>query len=326
MARRATLATTAILAASLVAASAGGGPAPGASPEQPSEKLVLALLNPERAEVVDLRSRRRARRRLPGGTLCYAPLAVSGGHLILPGLRRRGIVALALGLGLKGRARLVARGDMFLPSASEGRIWTVHFRSGRMLGSLSWLREVSVDGQTILVSHRQTPGSNVVDAADDGLIFERRGRLLVWDPRRGVVVRRLPGDFVLATHGHEVATCSSRNCTRLNVVGRGQKQAFTPGQELAEGGAFSPDGRLLAVPVRAGRRTRILVVDLDTRAVRAVPSARMGDYAPLTWSRSGQSLYFVGADGRLMSYRPGAASSKWLRMRFPDPVMQLATG
>src|SRR2546423_15342053 len=88
MARRAILATPAILACSLVAATAGGGPAPGGSSEPPSEKLVLALLNPERAEVVDLRSGRRATRRLPGGTLCYARLMVSGGRLVLPGQRR----------------------------------------------------------------------------------------------------------------------------------------------------------------------------------------------------------------------------------------------
>src|SRR4051794_14646514 len=181
MARRAILATTAILACSLVAASAGGGPAPGGSSEPPSEKLVLALLNPERAEVVDLRSGRRARRRLPGGTLCYAELMVTGGRLVLPGQRRGHTVALSLGLDLKGPARQVARGDLFLLSASEGRIWTARFRNGRMLGSLTSVREVTVGGRTIVVSHRPTPGPNAMEAVDDGLIFERTGRLQVWD-------------------------------------------------------------------------------------------------------------------------------------------------
>jgi hypothetical protein len=69
------------------------------------------------------------------------------------------------------------------------------------------------------------------------------------------VLRRLPGPFPLDTHGSLVAWCADR-CPAVHVtdIGTGADTAITPGRrfefEESYEGAFSPDGSLLAAPVR----------------------------------------------------------------------------
>ena len=65
-------------------------------------------------------------------------------------------------------------------------------------------------------------------------------------------------------------------------------------------GAFSPDGRRLAVRDEGGR---IAVVDLASRAVRDVAGAP-ADYPLLAWASSGWLFYAVGTD-RVGAWRPG---------------------
>jgi hypothetical protein len=64
-------------------------------------------------------------------------------------------------------------------------------------------------------------------------------------------------------------------------------------------GAFSPDGKRLAV---AGERGRIVVI--EGRRWRHVPGVRTSAYPALAWSTSGWLFYGV-SDHRVGAWRPG---------------------
>ena len=312
------LALTAVAAAAAIALLAA--PSGAGDRDLPAGRLVLGLHPPERVAVVDVRSGHTLVRRVPGGTLCHGPLVLSGGRLILSRAAGRRPAVDSLDLRLGDRRRL-GTATQYLASATPGRLWLATMRYGRH-PSLGSIREVTAAGRTTFVSRHRAPALSLVGALHDGLLFERRARLLVWSPRSGRVVRRMPGAHVLSARGGRVAWCRGR-CAQVHLAGReGDRVRSLPAPGFT--GAFSPDGALLAVALADGR---LAIVDVLSRSVREVPGVRLAEGSgALAWAPDGDWLFFSAPRGRLMAYRPSSEQLEVLPARPPGHVLELAAG
>jgi hypothetical protein len=315
MRKPALIGVAAAAAIALLAAPSGAG-----DRDRPAGLLVLGLHPPERIAVVDVRSGHTVVRRVSGGTLCHGPLVVSGGRVVMSRAAgdRPAVDSLDLGLGHRRRLGVATH---YLASATPRRLWLATMRYGRhpRLGSI---REVTAAGRATFVSRHRAPALNLVGALDDGLLFERRDHLLVWSPRSGRVVRRLPGAQVLSSRGGRVAWCRGR-CAQVHLAGRrGDRVRSLPAPALT--GALSPDGALLAVALVDGR---LAIVDVLAGSVREVPGVRIADGAgAIAWAPDGDWLFFAAPRGRLMAYRPSSEQLETLPARPRGHVLELAAG
>ena len=312
------LALTGVAAAAVIALLAA--PSGAGDRELPAGRLVLGLHPPERIAVVDVRNGHTVVRRVPGGTLCHGPLVVSGGRLILSGAagRRPAVDSLDLGTGHRRRLGLATH---YLASARPGRVWlaTMSYGAHPSLGSI---REVTAAGRTTFVSRHRAPALNLVGARDDGLLFEKREHLLVWSPRSGRVVRRMPGAYVLSARAGRVAWCRG-GCAQIHLAGPGGDRVRSlPAPGFS--GAFSPDGALLAVALAGGR---LAIVDVVAGSVQELPGVRLAEGSgALAWSSDGDWLFLSAARGRLIAYRPSSEQLEVLPARPPGHVLELAAG
>jgi hypothetical protein len=312
----------------------------GSAAAPPTSHLVVGLSKHDSAAVVSIPGGRIAERGLGEGTLDRSPLLVVGGRLIYVDGIEHEPQAVSLALSLAGETRTIGPADVVMPSATPGRLWLGVRRNPNPQPSLSSLREVTLDGRTTLAVRHETPGDRLVGAVDDGLVFARAHRLVVWDPRTGRQVRAFSGRHLVATHGARLAMCRGR-CFGLLLAGRrrsmvvrapagrrflhGRLAGFTPvAHFLRMRGAFSPDGSLLAVPVEPRGRPRIALLDTRRGTARFVPRARLQGYAaPLAWSPSGDRLYYASANGRVFTYVPGTRRAQQLDLPFQGPIAQL---
>jgi hypothetical protein len=290
-------------------------PRRGTVSARPAGTLYLAGTSPGTVTVVNVwagRARRLRLRELSPGDPPYL-LYPTGGRIVVYGHSR----TYAFGPSLREPARSLGESWLFVPSATAGRVWLILLDRHRF--ALHGTREVTVRGRTVFASGRRLPHWPV-GAVPSGLLLQA-SRLEVWDPASGGVVRTLPGVFPAAIRGALVANCAP-GCPVLHVsdTGSGEDVVIRPlaGVRFVESydGAFSPDGRLLAVPVAVGRhRYRVALVDVDRRTVRLVPGARLAnDYTLLAWASSGW-LFFNAGHGRVAAYRPGTDGATVLPLR-----------
>ncbi len=89
-------------------------------------------------------------------------------------------------------------------------------------------------------------------------------------------------------------------------------------------GAFSPDGRLVAVPATAtAGGTRVAVVDIARRAATLVPGPGVArDYTLIAWASTGW-LFYNADNGHLAAYRPRTPGRPSSRSAF-NPFQRLA--
>lgn len=293
------------------------------APDRPDGRLVLALHPPERVAVMDVRSGRAVSRPLPGGTLCHGDISLIGGRAVFAGSAKGHGAEMSLDLALRTRAKPVGLADLSTPSATPGRLWLARVRYGRRGAELRSLREVTVEGRTTFVARRLPPAVrwfNLEGAVRDGLVLTSGGRMRVWDPRTGRVVRSMPEGFVLGLDDRRIAWCRG-DCSRVHVSGPGGDRTFSLSRGGSNHGAFSPDGSHLAVSTLKGR---IGLVDLATGSVRLVPRARTDTYGALGWAPSGKWLFFASPRGRLMAYSPAANRVTALPGRVRGNVHSLA--
>jgi hypothetical protein len=229
---------------------------------------------------------------------------------------------------------LVRDSWMFIPSAAPDRIWVgiLDPNSPETERRLAAVREVAVDGRVTVRDVRPPQGRWPLAATSNGLVFESGGQLQVWNPLSGRVVRRLPGEFPVASHGDRLAWCRQR-CERLHVtnVATGKEiQVRPPGDATGfapEKGVFSPDGKLLAVPIRTGSRPeaatwQLALVDVGAAtATRIKGAAVQEDYVFVDWSASGEAVFIAGGrrgDQRIFEYRLDTASTRRLPVEVGD--------
>jgi hypothetical protein len=223
--------------------------------------------------------------------------------------------------------RLLAMALFFLPAADEGHLWLV--RAGE-----DGLEAAEMDlAGAVRVEWTPLPYDAVVAAVRSGLAFQdEEARLLVWDPRTRAPVIRLDGTFPLASEGDLLAWCDA-DCRRVAVtdVGAGLEQAVElPPGAAARGyvGAFSPGGRLLALPLQdaedpdAGRG--VLVVEPATGTRQLVAERKGEPPRKLGWTPDGERLLFHVPRHGLHSYRPHEAQARRVPLRVPGPVYRFA--
>jgi len=178
------------------------------------------------------------------------------------------------------------------PAAAPGALWLVSFRRGAdMSTAAGTAQEVSVTGLALGPRFRLPAGYVIDQGTRAGLLLvqeqARSGtfRYELWDPG----TRRMTRSFVnvIAASPSEIAWMPA--CTvlcRVQVLGlpggRTEEIAL-PGRGTASQGAFSPDGRLLALLVTAGvtadghpAANQLMVAIVASGRIAAVPGTKVG--------------------------------------------------
>jgi hypothetical protein len=235
---------------------------------------------------------------------------------------------------------LVRDSWIFIPSATSDRIWVgiLDPNSPDTERRLKAVREVAVDGRVTVADVRPPEGRWPVAATSKALAFQSQGsgpgRLELWDPRTGEVLRRLPGEFPVASHGDLLAWCR-QSCARLHVtnVATGKDVQVRPPAGATgfapEKGVFSPDGKLLAVPVRTGPTWQLALVDRGAAtAARIKGAAVQQDAVFVDWSASGATVFLAGGrqgEQRIFEYRLGTSGARRLPVTVGDFFGMAAT-
>jgi hypothetical protein len=217
---------------------------------------------------------------------------------------------------------LARRAWFFLPSAHEGRVWLTFIDRDSPATDIGFraVREVTAGGR-VTVPDARPPRGWPERAARSGLLLRSRsGPFVLWDPRTDSVVNRLT-PAVLGDLGpvaeDTLASCVRRcGVLRLTDLRTGeQRRIAAPRRHAFEPpyGAFSPDGRQLALPVRVAGRPgrRLALVDVGRGRTRVIPGSRVPrGYTFVDWSRDGRHVFLTGGqwvhDRRIVVYRRGA--------------------
>jgi len=249
----------------------------------------------------------------------------TGGELVYYGA---GGYTYAAGSPLDGKPKLLGRSWYYVHSATPGRVWLTFLDSPVPAGArdLRAVSEVTVDGKVTVPpgARPPCPGPTVIGAVKIGLLCQSDQKLKLFSPQTGRVKKTLPGPFLADTHGNLAAWCQYP-CRRMHVndLATGTDQTVASGSKFrfdGYGGAFSPDGSLLALSVAPAKRSQpssLVLVDVRTGRSRPIPGSQLGGSA-FAWSPSGDRLFFVGEKGSLMSYRPGSARARPLPIRLGD--------
>jgi hypothetical protein len=279
----------------LVLAGCGSEPRLTSEPA-PTGTLFLAGREPGTMTRVDVTAGTATSHRVPqlnGGDPPYM-VAYTGGRVVVFGPGRTTSLAPDL-----SDPRSLGEAWFFVPSATPGRVWNILLQGGNTATRIRFrgVREVGVDGTPTQARHAPVPGWPL-GATRDGLLIQADNHLSVWDPISARIVRRVPGLLPLGIRPDLVAACPN-TCKAVHFTdGRTVRGPF----ENAISGAFSPDGRRLAVATESGR-----IVLIEGTTWRYLPKARTGDYPALTWSSSGWLFYGVGAH-RIGAWRPGTSA------------------
>lgn len=214
------------------------------------------------------------------------------------------------------------------PAAARGAVWLVSYRAGAFMpATAGTAQEFSMAGAA-LGPRRRLPRGYVVDqgtAAGLLLAPERAGpgpvRYQLWDPGTGRVSRSLQN--VIAASPGEIAwvpACTARCTVHLaNLEGGPGRIIPLAGRSQSYQGAFSPDGRLLALQVTARTGTsgraaanRLAVADVASGRLTVVPGTTIGSGIGVDFgwrAASDQLVADVGLQDawQVAVWRPGGA-------------------
>jgi WD40 repeat protein len=225
-------------------------------------------------------------------------------------------------------------GGLFLPSAEDDRVWVeIVNADGPSSGEGSRsIREMTIDGD-VTVPDVVLPGG-FFPLASVGRYLAFQGLdgsgLSVWDPRTGEFVDHLEGQFPLASRGDVLAWCQG-DCEAVHITdfATGDDTVVvcpggTFGFEEYEG-AFSPDGRTLALALRIdfGRDSRraLTLVDVETGYLDVVDDTNVEPgYVYVDWSPSGESVFITGGsdERHLIEYRPSDGEARTIPVEVGD--------
>jgi len=237
-------------------------------------------------------------------------------------------------------ASRVGTADFIAPAATAGALWLVSYRPGADTSvAAGSAQEVSITGSA-LGPRLRLPAGYVIDKATRAgllLVPEVPGpgavRYELWDPGTRRVMRSF--ENVIAASPAEIAWMPgcTEGCRRVHVLDLPGGQAgeiSLPGRSQAFEGAFSPDGRFLALLVTArigagGRAaaTRLVVAVVASGRLMAVPGTTVG-------SGRGFAFGWQAGSGRLVAdvslqhgwqiavWRPGEARLSVALARAPS--------
>ncbi|MPZ69983.1 MAG: hypothetical protein GEU71_10710 [Actinobacteria bacterium] len=242
-------------------------------------------------------------------------IAPIGGRIVFRGPSGTEAGAYVIDRDLENDPVLLGKSWYFVPSATVGRVWltTLDPDSPSTVRDLESVREVTVDGEVTVPETGPPPRASIVGAVRQGLIVQKDG-LQVWDPRTDRIVTRIDGVFPVDTSGDVVAWCD-KGCPEIHLtdVANGTDRVIEPpvGVTFSEtyNGAFSPDDRFLAVPVRNEEGEQVAVIDVESLSARLVPNSGLSVYQLMTWSTSGDWLVFDTGEGHLSMFHPDTGRS-----------------
>ena len=262
--------------------------------------------------------------RVAGG---WAALPFPGYGTSCPNCAPRPMPVYYVADGSRKASRLGAA-DFVAPAATTGTVWLVSYRAGAFVpATAGTAQEVSVSGAALGPRHRLPTGYVIDQGTAAGLLLvperARAGvdRYPLWTPGTRQVSRSFPN--VIAASPGEIAwmpACTAR-CTvhMLNLGGGPGRVVPLPGRSQAYQGAFSPDGRLLALLVTArtgvgGRAVanRLAVAAVASGRLTAVPGTTIGSGIGVDFGwqpSSGRLVADVGLQQawQVAAWRPGDA-------------------
>jgi hypothetical protein len=241
--------------------------------------------------------------------------------------------------GASSATRLPVTADWVVAAGDHTRLWLVDFLgqpdpTSDQLPPQA-IQQVDLAGHPYSPRYRVPDGYAAMQGVGGGLLLlvlagpapVDSSRFALWNPRSGRVLRRY--DRVLAATATTVAwvavACGPQRCpVHLSDLASGtDTQVAAPQGMPANTGAFSPDGRYLAVvfggvdatgpaiPAIPATPVRVGVIDASTRRLLAVSSAVMGgggDFLlAVTWSPDGAWLLLstpAGQHTQLAAWRP----------------------
>ena len=189
-------------------------------------------------------------------------------------------------------ASRVGAADFAAPAATRGALWLVSYRRGAdMSTAVGTAQEVSVSGAALGPRLRLPAGYVDQPGNPRGLLLAQEQassgpvRYELWDPG----TRRVTRSFVNVIAASPAEIAWMPGCTadcRVHVLDLSGGRAWEislPGRSTAAAGAFSPDGRLLALQVTArvtaygqAATNRLMVATIASGRIAAVPGTTVG--------------------------------------------------
>lgn len=196
-----------------------------------------------------------------------------------------------------GSSHALPLGPYAVPGPTQSTVWTSDLRQAVLTNR----QGQHVEGPVTL----PTGTTGMVGAWGSDLVLRRQvggsSDVVVWDTKRAVTTRLLPGDCGLAMTGKWLVShsCNEFSTTvRLTNVDTGQQRLFDMGgQWVAYTGSFSPDGRWLALWLSSyyGEGTKLSMLDLRDGQLQDIRlSGTVGGGGPIAWSPDSQHA-FVGS-------------------------------
>jgi hypothetical protein len=194
--------------------------------------------------------------------------------------------------GSREASHRLGAADFVAPAATTGAVWLVSYRAGAVMPATAGTAQQFAVSGAALGPRRRLPRGYVIDQGTTaGLLLvpelARAGvvRYQLWQPGTGRVSRSFPN--VIAASPGEIAwmpACMARCIVHvLNLDGGPGRVIALPGRSQAYQGAFSPDGRLLALQVTArigagghAAATRLVVAVVASGRLTAVPGTTIG--------------------------------------------------
>ena len=239
-------------------------------------------------------------------------------------------------------ASRIGAADFAAPAAAPGSLWLVSYQRGAdMRIAAGQAQEVSVTGAALGSRLRLPAGFGIDQGTRAGLLLvaEAAGsgpvRYELWDPGTG----RVSSSFVnlIAASPEEIAWvsgCAAVCHVRvLDLAGGRAAEIPLPGRSTAYGGAFSPDGRFLALLVTAriartgvAAAIRLMVATVASGRMAAVPGSTVGSGIGVDfgWQAGSHRLIAdvpVGVPGQyewqIAVWRPGDAQLSVALARAP---------
>ncbi len=238
---------------------------------------------------------------LPAATSAYVFTRVQGGWAVQPtaatGAGCAGCAARPLPVYfLADRARSVTAvgvADQVVTAAEPGELWLTSFPPGAdPARAAGFAQEVSVGGAPLGAPVRLPVGYLIDAATERGLLLVRAVQAGpapiydLWNPALGTVSRRFSG--VIAASADQIAWtsgCAARRLVHVLDLATGRRTEIALSQaSSAARGAFSPDGRLLALELSFGNGGDGGAVATQLE-VATVPGGRLR-VVPGTWASS----------------------------------------